>query len=151
MTKKDRHELILKLISEREIDGQQDLCDNLLALGVEVTQATISRDINELKLIKVEGITKKFRYARPFLQANVSSGSVAILQRLVVSVTTTSVLIVIKTLNGSANTVANIIDEASFINVLGTIAGDDTIFIALNSKQDAEIVSQKIKDLIKNA
>lgn len=151
MTKKDRHELILKLISEREIDGQQDLCDNLLALGVEVTQATISRDINELKLIKIEGITKKFRYARPFLQANVSSSSVAILQKLVVSVTTTSVIIVIKTLNGSANTVANIIDEASFINVLGTIAGDDTIFIALNSKQDAEIVSQKIKDLIKNA
>ena len=151
MLRSARHAKILEIISRKEIETQEELCAELNAMNLVVTQATISRDINELKLIKIEGITKKFRYARPFLQANVSSSSVAILQKLVVSVTTTSVIIVIKTLNGSANTVANIIDEASFINVLGTIAGDDTIFIALNSKQDAEIVSQKIKDLIKNA
>ena len=151
MTKKERHELILKLITEKEIDNQQDLSNALKKSGIEVTQATISRDINDLKLIKINGTAKKYRYSLPFSQAIISHESAEILSKLVISVVTTSNFIVIKTLDGSANTAANIIDDATFVNVLGTIAGDNTILIVLNTKQDAEVVCQKIKELIKNA
>ena len=151
MTKTKRQDLILKLISEKEIFGQQELHDALCDLGVEVTQATISRDINELNLVKSTGITKKYRYSKAFAESNVSTQHLSLIKGIIVSIVSSNNLIVIKTHAGSANTVCKVIDEFNFNNVLGTIAGDDTIFMALNSKADAEVIAQKIKDLIKNA
>ncbi len=151
MTKSKRQALILKLISEKEIFGQQELQDALTEIGVEVTQATISRDINELNLIKTEGVSKKYRYVKAYVDAKVSDQHLSLLKSIVVSIIASNNLIVIKTHEGSANTVCRVIDEFNFNNVLGTIAGDDTIFMALNTKTDAEIIAQKIRELIKNA
>lgn len=151
MTKKSRQDLILKIISEVEIDNQQDLVEILIERGYNVTQATVSRDINELKLIKVDGITKKYRYTTPFVAKDIAPESIKLLAKLVTGVIPTNTFIVIKTRTGGAGTVANIIDTMNFTSVIGSIAGDDTLLIVMNSKTDAEVISFKIKEIIKNA
>ncbi len=151
MTKKSRQDLILKIIAEKEIDNQQDLVDILNNSGYNVTQATISRDINELKLIKVEGITKKYKYTLPFIMTDIAPESIKLLSRLVTAILPTNTFIVVKTRTGGAGTVANIIDNMNFTSVVGSIAGDDTLLVVMNSKNDAEVISFKIKEMIKNA
>ena len=147
MTKTKRHELILKLISENEIYGQNELQSYLLECGVEVTQATISRDINELNLIKTEGLKKKYKYIKAYATVTFSAQHLAILKATVESVLFANNLIVIRTNPGSANTVAKIVDEFNFNNVLGSIAGDDTVLIVTKSTADAEIVIKGLRSL----
>ena len=151
MTKTKRHELILKLISENEIYGQNELQSYLLESGVEVTQATISRDINELNLIKTEGLKKKYKYIKAYATVSFSAQHLAILKATVESVAFANNLIVIRTNPGSANTVAKIVDEFNFNNVLGSIAGDDTVLMVAVSNTDAEVITQKIREIIANA
>ena len=151
MIKEKRHELILKIIAEKEVFGQQELLEELNNLGINVTQATISRDINELKLIRTNGLTKKYRYAKAYVTTQVSQKHISLLSEIIDSVVFANNLIVIKTHAGSANTVGKIIDEFNFNNVLGTIAGDDTLLMVLISKTDAEVITQKIKEIISNA
>ena len=151
MVKEKRHELILKIIAEKEVYGQQELLEELNALGVNVTQATISRDINDLKLIRTDGLTKKYRYAKAYVSTEVSPTHISLLKGIINSVVYSNNLIIIKTHAGSANTVGKIIDEFNFNNVLGTIAGDDTLLMVLVSKTDAEVITQKIKEIVSNA
>ncbi len=150
MIKEKRHELILKIISEKEVFGQQELLEELNNLGVSVTQATISRDINELKLVRTNGLTKKYRYQKAYVATQVSPAHISLLKGIIDSVLFANNLIVIKTHAGSANTAGKIIDEFNFNNVLGTIAGDDTLLMVLQSKTDAEVITQKIKEIVSN-
>lgn len=150
MIKEKRHELILKIISEKEVFGQKELLEELNNLGVSVTQATISRDINELKLVRTNGLTKKYRYQKAYVSTQVSPAHISLLKGIIDSVIFANNLIVIKTHAGSANTAGKIIDEFSFNNVLGTIAGDDTLLMVLQTKTDAEVITQKIKEIVSN-
>lgn len=151
MKKKERLELIKKIITENEVENQLELISFLEAAGEDVTQATVSRDINKLRLEKTEGISKKFRYSLPVTENSFSSENAGILKGLVISVVPTNNLIVIRTKTGSANAAANIIDELNATSVLGSIAGDDTILLILSTKKDADNFALRVKEAIKNA
>lgn len=148
MNKKERHSLILKTISIEEISTQEELTDALNNHGAEVSQATVSRDINELNLIKVEGKNKKFKYFKPeIISGEASKKLVDLLKQVTVSIDIANNLIVLKTLAGNAGTAGMVVDQMNFENVLGTISGDDTLLIIAKTNTDAEIIKKTLSSL----
>ncbi len=130
--KKDRHALILRLIAENEVRTQDDLQKLLLVQGIEVTQATLSRDIHQLKLTK-QHIGGKFRYVRPDTPA-VTDG---IIQGAVLNADYAGHMAVIHCRPGMAQAACAALDAMQKSDVVGTIAGDDTIFVLLRTEQQA--------------
>ncbi len=135
MKKYARQEKILKIIREHDVETQEDLTKYLGDMGVEITQATISRDIKELGLVKVMGKNGKYRYAS---FQNGGDGATERLMKIfgssIVSITPAGHLLVIKTIPGAAQVSASAIDTLGIEEIVGTIAGDDTIFIAISDK-----------------
>ena len=149
MTKKDRQKVVLDLINEFEIDTQEELTAKLNERGIEVTQATISRDINELNLIKIAGKAKKYEYAQIDIKnAALSEKIVSLFREIVVSITCVNNLIVVKTLSGNAQAAGMVIDKMNIPQVLGSIAGDDTLLIVTKSNTDADIMIKKLKEMM---
>lgn len=147
MKKKDRLNAILKLIDEEEIDKQEELTERLNALGYKVSQATVSRDINELSLIKIEGHTKKFKYAvYNFFKPDKSSKVVSLFKQVCQSIVSANNLIVIKTLAGNAGTACAAIDQMHIPEILGTIAGDDTLLIVTRTNSEAETLVKLLRN-----
>lgn len=148
MTKKERLRLILDIIAEEEVDNQKDLTDILRLKGYDVSQATVSRDINELNLIKTSGTKKKFRYIQGGIEINtVSKKYVELFKQVSVSLTSANNLIVVKTLGGNAGTAGMAIDEMRFSEILGTVAGDDTLLIVTKSNAEAEVLVKKLRNI----
>lgn len=137
---KSKRQMIIKDIIENDVvETQGDLADKLKEHGLNVTQATVSRDIKEMGLIKVPTGDGRYRYAVP--QDSVTEYNFGRLQRLFKEVVTyfdyAENMIVVKTLPGNANAVAIFLDNMRLNEVLGTIAGDDTILIILRDKAKA--------------
>lgn len=133
---------ILELIKKYSIGKQEQLVELLNAEGFNVTQATVSRDINELGLRKVKE-SGAFRYVQAARDAAVGDDkTAAIFRQTVLSVVANGNLVIIKTLAGSANAVCAIIDSFSLEGVFGTIAGDDCIFVAAEVAVAAEIATR---------
>lgn len=144
-----RHEAILSLINEHNIETQQDLTNALSSLGFAVTQATVSRDIKQLRLVKKLNDSGKYIYA-PNTQGNdegVSDKMSNILKQSMVSVDYALNTIVIKTLTGMAQGAASVLDSMQFAECLGTIAGDDTIFVTARSEEAAQKLCKKFKNM----
>ena len=130
-----RHSKILELIEEKEIETQEELATCLKQLGFNVTQATVSRDIKELRLIKVLTNEGRYKYATIKNQeVGMSERTLKILKNTFVSIDHAGNMIVIKTLVGSANAAAVALDSMTIKDVLGCIAGDDTIFVLVRSE-----------------
>ena len=147
--KTDRQAEILRIIGETEIDTQEELAQQLRKKGYKVTQATVSRDIKELRLIKISGRRTAYCYAKPGRhETPVNDIMIRLLSDSVVSIDYAGQMIVVKTLSGSANVAAEAIDNMNWEEVLGTIAGDNTIFVAVRNEIDARIISERIKLLI---
>ena len=145
--KKNRHEAILSLIAQQDIGTQEELMQKLNELGYKVTQATVSRDIRELKLSKVV-IDGRQRYA--VLQNNnlgMNDKYLRILKDGLVSMDMAQNILVLKTVSGMAMAVAAAIDALSFSEIAGCIAGDDTIMCAVRSVDDTIIVMDKINKM----
>ena len=138
--KRDRQAAILQLISSYHITTQEELADRLNENGFRVTQATVSRDIRDLRLIKVVGPTGHAHYAvKPFTQDGddpEASRFNAVLQEGFVSAACAGNILVVKTVNGMAMAVAASIDNLEMSEIIGTIAGDDTIFLALATAEE---------------
>lgn len=147
MTKKQRLALIEQAISEQEISTQEELTNYLIENGYNVSQSTISRDMNELNLIKVVGVNKKFKYAKANSIKNLSPQICGLFKQVTVSMVCANNLIVIKTLAGNAGTAGMAVDEMHFSEVLGTVAGDDTLLIITKTNTDAEIVIKTLRAL----
>jgi len=146
--KTDRQNEIIRLITEKEIETQEDLASELRSFGYKVTQATVSRDIRELRLIKVAAKGGGFKYARPDrIGTAVSERLTRILTDSLVSVESSGNIIVVKTLSGSANVAAEAIDTLAWPEILGTIAGDNTIFVITRHEAGTEEVSDRIRKL----
>ena len=146
MTKKERLNAILNLIENNEICTQEELTDALIKLGFDVSQSTVSRDINELNLIKTEGTDKKFKYAKPSATTEIVSPQlIALFKQIVVSMASANNLIVIKTLSGNASAAGMAIDEMRFSQILGTVAGDDTLLVITKTNSDAEVVLKTLR------
>lgn len=140
MKKVKRRQRILELISTNNIDTQQQLTEMLLKEGFDATQATISRDIKELHLHKIALDNGGYKYiCKQSTDAiEMSSAFDELLNKAVISVERTSVLVVVKTYAGMAQAICAAMDSMNVPNALGSIAGEDTIFIAMRSESAAE-------------
>lgn len=148
--KYSRHAKILEIIEKHEIETQEELCEKLRDFGFDVTQATISRDIKELKLVKVTGSSGKQKYAimqdvdNPF-----SEKLLAVFSHAFVSADYANNIVVIKTLPGMAQAVASAVDSLKMLEILGTIAGDDTLMIVTRTEKHAEDIVARFSRMIK--
>ncbi len=145
----ERHAAILTLIKEKSIETQQDLTAHLGTLGFDVTQATVSRDIKELRLVKKLNNEGRYVYT-PHSEENsagVSDKMALILHKSIIGVDYALNTIVIKTLAGMAQGAASVLDAMQFSECLGTIAGDDTIFIVTRSEDAAQKLCKKLRSL----
>jgi len=148
--KYSRHTAILELIEEFDIETQEELANALKAKGYNITQATVSRDIKELRLIKVLTKDGKYKYATIKQQEEiVSDRSLKLFKDSVLGLDTAGNFIVVKTLVGAANAAAVAIDGLNVKEVVGTIAGDDTIFMLCKTNEDAENIVEFFKKLMK--
>lgn len=146
--KTKRQNEIIQLISAKDIDTQEELASELRAKGYKVTQATVSRDIRELRLIKVSSKNGGFKYAKPERhEIAVSERLTRILTDSLVNVDSSGNIIVVKTLSGSANVAAEALDNLGWQEILGTIAGDNTIFIVVRNETDTAEITNRIRKL----
>ena len=143
--KKKRHDKILEIINNHEIDTQGELAQLLRGSGFNVTQATVSRDIRELGLVKVtaSGGKQKYQAAKPVNEQK--NRLIRVLKDSVQSVDQAQNILVIKTGSGMAMAAAAALDHLEFPEVVGSIAGDDTIFILVRTESDAKKLSKKFK------
>ena len=147
--KNKRQEAILEIISAHDIETQEELIEKLSEAGFPVTQATASRDIKELKIVKVSGKNGKTKYAR------LSGYALTIPEQLLpvfshgfVSADHANNLVIVKTLPGMAQAVASAIDSLAISELLGTIAGDDTILTVCRTEEYAQNVVSMLKELV---
>lgn len=146
MSKLDRQEVILNLISQSDISTQTELTDRLIALGYNVTQATVSRDLQELRIVKTVNESGVYRYeASKEESKNGSQRHEAVLRQCLVGVDYAVNIVVLKTLTGAAQAAAYAIDMFVMEDVLGTIAGDDTIMMVARSESDAKSICSGLK------
>ena len=145
-----RHAKILELIKEFPFDTQEDLQSKLNECGFKVTQATVSRDIRELGLIKSEGEDGiyKYRVSKDKERGEISGKFSVILRQAVAKVDYANNLIVVKTYAGMGSAAGAAFDALELEGVLGTLAGDDTLLIIAHDNESAENVTNKLKELI---
>ena len=146
-----RHAKIKQIIDHKKIETQEDLAAALRAEGIEVTQATVSRDIKELMLVKVPDSNGHYHYAYPKEQ-NVLLTTERLertFQDSVINVACTTSLVVVHTLPGTAQAVGYAVDYMQWKEVLGSIAGDDTVFLAVPSLKAAEDVKDRLMSFIR--
>jgi len=145
--KPGRQNIILEVISEQEIETQNQLIDALAAKGVKSTQATLSRDIKDLRLVKELGPSGRYRYTQARKTETENSGDRLrkIFKESVISYAVAQNLLVVKTLPGLANAAGSAIDNIDDDCIVGTIAGDDTMFIALKTTEAAETLYHRIE------
>lgn len=150
MTKKDRQALIVDLITAHEIETQEELGRYLKEAGYDVTQATISRDINELKISKVNTKRGTQRYSKVVggRDAHLAGKYIRVLRDGFMSMDSAENILVVRTVSGMAMAVAAGIDAIDMKEVVGSIAGDDTIMMAIRSKEETKIVMDKIREII---
>lgn len=146
--KLERHSKIVELIGKYEIETQEELADRLKEAGFRVTQATVSRDIRELKLTKVQGENGRQHYVVMQNQGSYSDKYIRILRDGYLSMDMAQNILVIKTVAGMAMAVAAALDAMHFYEIVGCIAGDDTIMCAVRSVDDTIVVMDKIRKLV---
>ena len=146
----ERHKKIIELINEYDIETQEELARLLNEQGYNVTQATVSRDIRQLKLVKqsVNG-RQKYIVLQPKLSVP-SSKSIGILREGFVSMAMAQNILVVKTGAGMAMAVAAVLDAMEWSEIVGCIAGDDTILCAISSVDDTLLVMDKINKLLED-
>ncbi|MEG2860033.1 MAG: arginine repressor [Clostridia bacterium] len=143
-----RHALILEIIESEDVETQEELAEQLKRHNVKVTQATVSRDIKELRLLKVLARDGGYKYATAErAEQGTSDRFSRIFAESVVSIVASDHLIVIKTLPASANAAAEAIDGFKWPEVLGTLAGDNTILVIACADVDAEQLVTRFKAL----
>lgn len=141
---------IREIIANEEIETQEELVEALRASGMQVTQATVSRDIKELMLVKVPVAEGRYKYSLPLDQQR--QNPIHKLKRAIVDHFTgidyTDNLVVLKCLPGTANTIGALIDNIEWPEVMGTICGDDTILIICRTKDQSAAVVERLLDLL---
>lgn len=148
--KSKRHLKILEIVKNEDISTQEELANRLDEEGIEVTQATVSRDIKKLGLIKVPTGYGGYKYALPVerTQSDILTWVSRMFQDFVVNMEYGENLIVIKTLPGTAQGLASAIDNLNWSEVLGTVAGDDTLFVASKYTEQTETIHQRLQDFL---
>ncbi len=146
--KNNRHQKIIELVQQYVIDTQEELARKLNEAGFEVTQATVSRDIRQLKLTKVAGADGRARYA--FLGESgteLAEKYIRVLRDGLISMDMAQNILVVKTVSGMAMAVAAALDAINFSEIVGSIAGDDTVMCAVRSVEETKQVMDKIREI----
>ena len=142
MARNSRQAKILEIISNKAIETQDELVSELRAANFDITQATISRDIKELGLIKIATENNKYKYAVIGNTQNpiATNKKMTIFKECVISIKTALNLVVVKTLNGTAGLVSNFIDSLSLNTILGCTYGDDTVMVVTQDVEDGKFI-----------
>ena len=145
-----RQVAILDIIEKQDVETQEELAEALRARGMKVTQATVSRDIKELRLLKVLTPSGAYKYATADkAENNLNERFIRMLAESLLSVAASNNLVVVKTLSGSANVAAEALDSLHWPEILGTLAGDNTILMIIRSNEEVPGVISRIQDMIK--
>jgi transcriptional regulator of arginine metabolism len=148
--KYNRHAKILDIIENFEIETQDELADKLRETGMDVTQATISRDIKELRLVKVLTAGGRYRYSAMHADSgNMTDRLLVIIKEAFVSCDYANNILIIKTLPGMAQAVAATLDALGWNDIVGTIAGDDTIMVICRAEKIAEDLMEKFTRMVR--
>lgn len=148
-SKLQRHLKIRELIAKYNIETQDELVERMQESGFQVTQATISRDIKELRLVKVPYRYGLYKYSLPSDQ---KYNTLEKLQKLLidafVKINSAGHLVILKTIPGNANAVGNLIDQLDWDEILGTVCGDDTCLIIADTQENAEKIKEKFFNML---
>lgn len=150
MARANRQLKILDIISKHDVDTQEELVDYLRSEGFAVTQATVSRDIKEMGIIKtLSSDGRHYKYAaQQTKEATAADKFLSMFKNTVISIRSSGNLIVLKTEAGSAGPAAELIDKLSYDEVLGVIAGDNTIFVAVDGLDHVDTIRRRLEDLL---
>ncbi len=144
-----RQVAILDIIGKKDIETQEELAEELKKQGIVVTQATVSRDIKELRLLKVLSSNGAYKYATADrAEHGLSDRFIRMFTESVLSMAHSGNMIVIKTLSGSANVAAEAVDNLHWPEILGTLAGDNTIFLVIRNLEEVEIVLKRMQEMM---
>lgn len=149
--REERQAKILEIIAEKEVETQEELCAELNKRNYIVTQATVSRDIKSLHLFKINGVQKRYRYAY-FAETDgltLPDKMRRLFKESIVSIQCAKNFVIVKTLSGNAANAGSVLDKLSLEEVIGTVAGDDTVFAACSNEEDAKKVLEKLNVLLK--
>jgi len=145
-----RQSKITELINNFEINTQEELAERLSRSGFPATQATISRDIKELKLLKIPAANGQYKYAAAnYDEEKTDVKFYNILNETIIKINVAKNLIVVKTHSGMAQAAAAAIDAIDFPETIGSIAGDDTVLLVFSEDETAEMIAQKLGRMIK--
>ena len=148
--KKSRHEKIKELVEQYEIETQEELANRLKEAGYHVTQATVSRDIRELKLSKISGGDGRQRYTiLPHNDHYLSDKYIRVLKDGFVSMDMAQNILVVKTVSGMAMAVGAALDNIGWKEIVGCIAGDDTIMCVIRTTEDTEAVMAELQKIVR--
>lgn len=149
MSKQHRHRLILDIVDHEAVGSQTELRDRLAERGVNVNQATLSRDLKELRLVKISEDGVRYRYVRP---EDASPGrpdqAIQLLRQFVRRVEASGTLVVVSTELGNAGPIAVALDRLKLPGLLGTVAGDDTVLAVVSESVSARAVRDRIWALV---
>ncbi len=146
MNKKQRQELLINIITEKEIGTQEELIREFSKSGNDATQATISRDIKELGIIKRKGANGNYRYTYSYRTDGPDNSSMFISSAI--ECEAAGHIVCVKCYSGMASAACAVLDSMNAPNTVGTIAGDDTIFILMKSEHDANALASRLNLMI---
>ena len=148
-SKKERQDLIIKLISENPVETQGQLTSCLIENGFDVTQATVSRDIKELGLVKSLGANGAYRYTtKQTIESTISTKLLNVVREAILSVVTAGNLVVVKTIGDGASAVSSAIEQILGADVVGMVADRNTILIVCMTEFQANNVANKVNKLL---
>ena len=151
--KRDRLQAILRLIEEHPINRQEELLSHLRREGYDVTQATVSRDIRDLCLVKTASEDGSYRYAASRSEHSDSSKSVSrfetIFRESVIKVDYAGHIVLVKCYNGMANAACGVFDAMNWPTVVGSLSGDDTFFVLMRTEHDAKAICAELSRYIR--
>ena len=151
--KKERHMAILSIIEKNDISTQEELCEKLREYGFDVTQVTVSRDIKELKLLKIPTVSGEMKYGYSTTRIKTDDEKTEKLRNIIIQAVTSNDysnnIVIIKTIQGMAQGVAYALENLQLNSILGTIAGDDTIMVVARTNKDAKDLSATISEYIR--
>ena len=148
MQRTKRQQKILEIIANKEIDTQEDLCEELNQVNFKVTQATISRDVKELKLYKIAGMQKKYKYASLDVDDGINDRMTSLYKGCVLSINSSNNLILVKTLRGNGSTVGVFVDSLKINEIIGSVAGDDTLLIVVDKNENTPQVVAHLQEYL---
>lgn len=145
-----RQQKILEIIATKEIDTQDELCEELNKYNFNVTQATISRDVKDLKLYKIAGSQKKYRYASIDTYVDsVTDRMTNLFKGCVLAINSANNLIIVKTMRGNGSAVGVFVDSLQISEIIGCVAGDDNVLIIVDSNDHTANVVELLKEFLR--